>query len=395
MKQKNKVQLLLVAALGCLSVMGYAQGKVCEGTVYQIQELQAPSDPSAFEWWEDGTPVAANGTGSGYTVPADKAVGKYTYIRRSKKEGCDWASSNAYTVEVMSCAALGSESNIGAKGVFTDPRDGKAYKTVKMPDGKVWFAENLNYQTGLTFNQNANQANGLLFATAGSGTAAIGSFWCPPLSGATVSADKNTCNVFGALYTWETAMSEDGKGVWDESAISDKYYATAGASSGATFSAAKGTNNRGICPIGWYIPTDAQWAALLDAVDPVCGSYSAQTATGWYGSNGTAEETVTTGAGVKMKSASTYIGTEPGTGAWQDNANRGTDATGFGAVPAGSRNDNGSQFNYRGLNVYYWSSSVGSTASAWYRSFNYNYAQVYRANNSRSYGFSVRCVRDS
>jgi uncharacterized protein (TIGR02145 family) len=394
MKQKNKVQLLLVAALGCLSVMGYAQGKVCEGTVYQIQELQAPSDPSAFEWWEDGKKIeTGNAAGSGYTVPADKAVGKYTYIRRSKKEGCDWASSNVYTVEVMACATLGSESEVGDKGVFTDPRDGKTYKTVKMPDGKVWFAENLNYQTGLTFNQNSNQANGLLFATAGSGTAAIGSFWCPPLNGATVSADKNTCNVFGALYTWETAMSEDGKGAWEEAAISDKYYATGGVSSGATFSAAKGTNNRGICPIGWYIPTDAQWAALLDLVDPACGSYSAQTATGWYGSIGTAEETAITGAGVKMKSASTYIGTEPGTGAWQDNANRGNDATGFGAVPACRRYDNGSQFSARGLSGFYWSSSVTSATNAWNRQFYHNFAQVARYNDSRSFGLSVRCVQ--
>jgi uncharacterized protein (TIGR02145 family) len=28
---------------------------------------------------------------------------------------------------------------------FTDSRNGKVYKTVKMSDGKVWFAENLNY----------------------------------------------------------------------------------------------------------------------------------------------------------------------------------------------------------------------------------------------------------
>jgi len=30
---------------------------------------------------------------------------------------------------------------------FTDIRDGKTYKTVKMPDGKIWMTENLNYET--------------------------------------------------------------------------------------------------------------------------------------------------------------------------------------------------------------------------------------------------------
>jgi len=31
-------------------------------------------------------------------------------------------------------------------GTFTDERDGQTYKTVKMPDGKVWMAQNLNYK---------------------------------------------------------------------------------------------------------------------------------------------------------------------------------------------------------------------------------------------------------
>jgi uncharacterized protein (TIGR02145 family) len=31
-------------------------------------------------------------------------------------------------------------------GTFTDERDGQTYRTVKMPDGKVWMAQNLNYK---------------------------------------------------------------------------------------------------------------------------------------------------------------------------------------------------------------------------------------------------------
>ncbi|GBU25395.1 hypothetical protein R83H12_02038 [Fibrobacteria bacterium R8-3-H12] len=31
-------------------------------------------------------------------------------------------------------------------GMLEDSRDGKTYKTVKMPDGKIWMAENLNYE---------------------------------------------------------------------------------------------------------------------------------------------------------------------------------------------------------------------------------------------------------
>ncbi|MDR0737890.1 MAG: fibrobacter succinogenes major paralogous domain-containing protein, partial [Prevotellaceae bacterium] len=69
--------------------------------------------------------------------------------------------------------------------------------------------------------------------------------------------------------------------------------------------------------------------------------------------------------------------------------------SGFGAVPAGWRNNNGSQFSNRGTNVFYWSSSVGSSTNAWNRQFNSGNAQVNRNLNSRSNGLSVRCVRES
>jgi uncharacterized protein (TIGR02145 family) len=123
---------------------------------------------------------------------------------------------------------------------------------------------------------------------------------------------------------------------------------------------------------------------LLDAVDGAAATYVNQEATGWWGED----------AGVKMKSASTYMGGDPGNGAWTDHDNRGTNESGFGAVPAGSRYTNGAQFYNRGTGAVYWSSSVGSSSAAWHRQFYYNNAQVHRYLNNRSNGFSVRCVRD-
>jgi hypothetical protein len=38
---------------------------------------------------------------------------------------------------------------------------------------------------------------------------------------------------------------------------------------------------------------------------------------------------------------------------------------------------------------------VGNSSNAWYRNFDYNNAQANRNLNYRSYGFSVRCVRES
>jgi hypothetical protein len=68
---------------------------------------------------------------------------------------------------------------------------------------------------------------------------------------------------------------------------------------------------------------------------------------------------------------------------------------GFSVLPAGNRANNGSQFNNRGIEANFWSSSAYSDANAWNRNFNYNEARVNRNNPNRSNGLSVRCVRDS
>jgi uncharacterized protein (TIGR02145 family) len=68
---------------------------------------------------------------------------------------------------------------------------------------------------------------------------------------------------------------------------------------------------------------------------------------------------------------------------------------GFRVLPAGYRNNDGSNFNNRGTNAWFWSSSANSPTNAWNREFNYNNGNVNRNNNNRSNGFSVRCIRDS
>ena len=138
--------------------------------------------------------------------------------------------------------------------------------------------------------------------------------------------------------------------------------------------------------MGWHVPTDLEWAELLDKVEGNTTFTADQTGTGWWGSD----------AGKKMKSAGTFTttGSDPGDGTWLDHGNRGTNDTGFGAVPAGYRYYNGAQFYYLGLTAVYWSSSVESSSNAWYRQFDSSLAQVYRNLRLRSLGFSVRCVRD-
>ncbi|MEI6435981.1 MAG: FISUMP domain-containing protein [Bacteroidota bacterium] len=65
----------------------------------------------------------------------------------------------------------------------------------------------------------------------------------------------------------------------------------------------------------------------------------------------------------------------------------------FTSVPAGNRNTNGT-FNNIGNNGNWWSSTENNTSNAWNRNMNYNNGNVNRNNNNKSYGFTVRCLRD-
>jgi uncharacterized protein (TIGR02145 family) len=305
----------------------------------------------------------------------------------------------AQTTEAdSSTAAADTTTIIGAKALFTDPRDGKQYKTIVMPDGRTWFAQNLNYTPGLTFNPYSYEANGEQFTSTENGAPAIGSYWCPMIY--VGGKDQTTCHTYGALYTWETAMMMDGKYAdetkmskeWNESWVAASYFTSGapGTTPNADQNNARGGTEvkgggRGICPTGWHVPTDSEWAQLFDAVEGNTTYTLKQIGTGWWGAD----------AGQQLKSAGTYIGAERGNGYWANQTHRGTDVYGFGAVPAGYRRSNGAMFVSRGLAVAYWSSSVSRKSYAWCRNLNSSTAQVYRVNNARSYGFSVRCIKDT
>jgi uncharacterized protein (TIGR02145 family) len=262
----------------------------------------------------------------------------------------------------------------------------------------------LNYTKDLNYNAASNVANGVQYASTVSGVPAIGSYWCPPtfyLSSALLtpvaSGNQSACDTYGALYTWETAMMLDGKfadetktsTAWDEAWVSPYYFPTGvPATNNSNRNNARGAvtvngGGRGICPPDWHIPTEYEWALLFNAVE--CNTtYTSQPSVGWWGTN----------AGARLKSQAVFTASDPGDGSWLNDANKGTNTTGFGAVPAGYRYSNGAQFYRRGLHVVYWSSAVGNSSNAWHRTFEYNFAQAHRYLNYRSYGFSVRCVRD-
>jgi len=113
---------------------------------------------------------------------------------------------------------------------------------------------------------------------------------------------------------------------------------------------------RGLAPVGYHIPSDAEWTKLED----------------YLGSD----------AGTKMKSTS----------GWARNGN-GTNSSGFNGLPGGYRYYGGT-FSAIGEYGYWWSSTEYGTSSAWGRGLVYEGGNVVRGSYYKERGFSVRCLRD-
>lgn len=117
------------------------------------------------------------------------------------------------------------------------------------------------------------------------------------------------------------------------------------------------------CPTGWHVPADDEWTALTD--------YLGGTAT----------------AGGKLKEAGTAHWSSPNAGA--------TNETGFTALPGGYRGTGGI-FAEMGSQGLHWSSDEHATytSSGYYRSMSYSSASVFRNYLGKTYGMSIRCIKD-
>jgi uncharacterized protein (TIGR02145 family) len=116
-----------------------------------------------------------------------------------------------------------------------------------------------------------------------------------------------------------------------------------------------------LCPTGWGVPTDAEWTTL----------------TNYLGG-----ESV---AGGKMKSVGTAYWISPNTGATNESV--------FSALPGGYRYNDGSFYDIR-ASAFFWSATEFGSSFAWNRSLSLSNGIVYRLNDNKSLGASVRCLRD-
>lgn len=118
-----------------------------------------------------------------------------------------------------------------------------------------------------------------------------------------------------------------------------------------------------LCPEGWHVPTYLEWTTLANYL------------------GGTAS------AGGFLK--------ETGTNHWLAPNAWATNTSGFSALPAGFRTNHG-QYNYLGINGFWWHRSDFGTSDAWLNYLNYNNGEMgsYYFTNYNQNGFSIRCVKD-
>jgi len=212
------------------------------------------------------------------------------------------------TIMIVSSIAFGQEN----KKTVTDI-DGNVYKTVTIGT-QVWMASNLKTTK---YNDGKNIPNVTVDGT-----------WETLTTGAYCwyNNDEATYKAtYGALYNW---------------------YAV---------------NTGKLCPVGWHLPTDAEWTKLITYL----GGKSV--------------------AGGKLK--------ETGAIHWYIPNTEATNSSGFTALPGGYRYDN-EAFDGVGYYGTWWCSTELNTNTAWGWSMGYGGSSAGRSIYNKASGFSVRCLRD-
>jgi uncharacterized protein (TIGR02145 family) len=127
---------------------------------------------------------------------------------------------------------------------------------------------------------------------------------------------------------------------------------------------------QGACPTGWHLPTDQEWKDMEMSLSGM--SQADADATGWRG----------TDEGSKLAAVDAM---------WSAGALNPNNSSGFSALPGGFRNYDG-VFMHKNSGCLLWSSTQSASGTAYYRYLYSNNANVGRTINTKSIGFSIRCV---
>ena len=229
---------------------------------------------------------------------------------------CDGDSGNNGTEPEGDSSSVAACTNTYGTNTVTDCRDGQTYRTLTIGT-QTWMAQNLNYADSAALPN------------------LEGNSWC-------YGNSADSCAKYGRLYTWTGAMNID------------RSYQSASAA------AVVSAPHQGACPMGWHIPTNAEWTILEDAVG---GS----------------------------STAGTYLKATSGWKSYSGISN--LDSYGFSALPAGGRYYSGSFLSVGG-HADFWCATEVDTDNAYCRNLDHSVAYMNTDYCDKYYAFSVRCVQD-
>lgn len=255
-------------------------------------------------------------------------------------------------IGIHSCKKEGKVAMIDSDSVMDN--DHNVYKTVKI--GKQWWmAENLRtktYRNGDSINYIGitNQYDSERFDSAQWRLSADKGAYC--ILGTDSASISNNGKNYGFLYNWYVIK-----------------------------------DSRNIAPAGWHVPTDADWKELeiylgmnKDTVEKV----------NWRGANEGSKLKRKPDGSVKALQAWLYDLNLSENNLW------GTNESGFSALGGSCKMFNGKDGSpgilYTG---FWWSASEFGNSEAWYRYLDYNKTNVFRFYGPKTYGFSIRCVKDT
>jgi len=275
-------------------------------------------------WGIATNPTTANskttdGSGTGiFTSSITGLIAGTTFYVRA------YATNNAGT-------AYGNEisfSTSSAGTITVTDVDGNVYKTVTLGT-QTWMAENL---------KTTKYRNGDLIGTTTPATGKI--IDGTPYQWA-YNGNESNVTTYGRLYTWYAVI-----------------------------------DSRNICPIGWHVPTDAEWITLTD--------YLTNNGYGYGVFRDEIAKSMAATSGWTISSDAGTIGNDQAS----------NNSSGFTALPSGSRDSSGPFSDIGGI-AYWWSFGGGLTPISWYTDMGYQSSSVSRNWTNGNMGFSVRCVKDN
>ena len=152
------------------------------------------------------------------------------------------------------------------------------------------------------------------------------------------------CRSYGRLYPWHVAMRLPADFITNpvEGAIA--------------------VEHQGICPAGWHVPSQKEWSDMMLGV-------------------------------AKMRKGSVAAALKMREG-WARGGAPISEASGFNAIPAGARYNDG-EFMELGTSAYFWEASGGGDTGAAYWNLINSKDDIMRAEDFENTAFSLRCVQDS